>query len=281
METTDDYLLIEQFVEGGLRGKSENTVKSYRQALRQFAENLADNGTDLKGYGRTDVQLYVNYLQDVQRRAASGVNAVLAAIRAYSRYAGKPEAVEDIRAIKATKLMDKAPQWLDRNTRNSIMRETDRKKNKRDHAIVMTLLGCGLRVSELVALNRADITMSERSGSLHVRVGKGNKERHVNIPADTRRALSTYFAQRVDNEPAAFLSSLGKRVSVRAVQVMLEQYNVNPHQLRHTFIKSLVDAGQPLSTIMSLSGHESAEMIAWYSTPTNDEKQSAVDSVFN
>lgn len=281
MKTTDNGLLIEQFLAEGLAGKSVNTIKTYKAALTHFADYLADNGTDLQGYGRTDVQFYVNYLQDVQRRAASGVNAVLAAIRAYSRYTGKAEAVEDIRTIKAQKLTGRAPQWIDRNTANAIMRQTDRKANKRDHAIVMTLLGCGLRVSELVALERADITLNERSGTLHVRDGKGGKERHVSIPADTRRALTAYFAQRTDNEPAAFLSSLGKRVSVRAVQVMLKEYDVTPHQLRHTFVKRLVDEGTPLALIMSLSGHESAEMIAWYSAPTDGEKQSAVERIFN
>lgn len=280
MKTIDNAALIEQFIADGLRGKAENTAKSYRQALRQFAAYLADNGTDMIGYGRIDVQAYIDYLQRKEKRAASGINAVLAAIRAYSRYADKAETVEDIRVIKAQKLSGRAPQWIDRNTANAIMRQLEHKSNKRDYAVVRTLLGCGLRISELVALDREDITLGERKGLVYVRNGKGGKERSVNVPAETRRALTSYFAQRVDSESAAFLSAFGKRVSVRAIQTMLSAYDVTPHQLRHTFVKRLVDVGTPLATVMALSGHDSAEMVAWYSTPSDDEKQSAVDNVF-
>lgn len=273
--------VINQFIAEGLAGKAPNTIKSYRLSLEQFAEYLDGSGADLTTFARSDVQFYIQRLETVEKRSASGVNRELAAIRSYCRWSGNDAAVSDIRVTKPAKLTSKAPEWIDKSTRNRIIRETDRKRNKRDHAIIMTLLGCGLRVSELVALDRDDIDVSERKGMLHVRHAKGNKERYVPIPADTRRAITQYLDQRADAIPALFLSSLGKRVSVRAVQAMLSEYNVHPHQLRHSYVKALVDKGVDMATVMSLTGHSSADMVAWYSTPSEEEKAQVVANIFD
>ncbi|WP_346200042.1 tyrosine-type recombinase/integrase [Caldifermentibacillus hisashii] len=272
--------IIDRFIDEALAGKAPNTAKAYRHSLEKFAEYLDGSGADLTTFARSDVQFYVQRLETVEKRKASGVNRELAAIKAFCRWAGNDSAVRDIRVIKAAKPTSKAPEWLDRASRNRIIRETDRKRNRRDHAIVMTLLGCGLRVSELVALDRDDISMSDRKGTVHVRNGKGGKERYVPIPADTRRAIKQYLAQRTDDKPALFLSQLGKRISERTVQDMLAKYGVHPHQLRHTYVKTLVDSGVPTATIMSLTGHSSADMVAWYSQPSDDEKAQAVENLF-
>ncbi|WAA13389.1 tyrosine-type recombinase/integrase [Fervidibacillus halotolerans] len=272
--------VMERFIAESLAGKSPNTVKAYRQSIAKFADYLADSGADLTTFARSDVQFYIQRLETVEKRKPSGVNRELAAIKAFCRWANKEDAVKDLRVVKPAKPTAKAPEWLDRTTRNRLIRETDRKRNKRDHAMVMTLLGCGLRVSELVTLDRDDVTISERKGTLHVRNGKGGKERYVPIPADTRRAISEYLAQRTDNHDALFLSQYGKRISVRTVQAMLANYGVHPHQLRHTYVKTLVDRGVPAATIMALTGHTSADMVAWYSQPSEDEKAAIVEGMF-
>ncbi|KYD08031.1 tyrosine-type recombinase/integrase [Caldibacillus debilis] len=273
--------IIDQFVAEALAGKSPNTAKAYRHSLAKFAEYLDASGADLTTFARSDVQFYINRLQTVEKRKASGVNRELAAIKAFCRWIGNDAAVANIRVIKAAKPTEKAPEWLDRATRNRLIRETDRKRNRRDYAIVMTLLGCGLRVSELVALDRDDVQISERKGTLHVRNGKGGKERFLPIPAETRHALTEYLAQRNDKNPALFLSNHGKRISVRTVQAMLQKYGVHSHQLRHTFVKSLVDKGVPTATIMSLTGHSSADMVAWYSQPSDEDRAQAVERIFD
>lgn len=73
-------------------------------------------------------------------------------------------------------------------TKTQIIKETDRKAYKRDYATVMTLL-CGVRVIELLALDRDDIEISDRKGILHIQKGKGYKERHVPIPASVQGEL--------------------------------------------------------------------------------------------
>ncbi|MCS1384819.1 tyrosine-type recombinase/integrase [Lysinibacillus sphaericus] len=269
---------IEQFINEAMLGKSPNTIKAYKQSLLKFAEWLEGSGTNLQGYARTDVQQYIAYMQ-ANKRAASGVNLELAAIKVFSRYVGKMDAMENLRVIKAEKATDKAPKWLERTKVNTILRETDRKSNKRDHAIVQTLLNCGLRVSELVSLDIADYEASERKGSIRV-VGKGNKERYIPLNADVRHAINAYLAQRSDSEVALFLSAYGKRISVRSVQAMLQQYGVHPHQLRHTFVKRLIDTGADIPTIQLLTGHSNAEMVTWYARPSEDDKRSAIEEAF-
>lgn len=273
---------ITRFIEEGMRGKADNTIKAYRQSLGRFKRYLNDAGTDLHGYARKDVQAYVKRLETVEKRKPSGVNREYAAIRAFSKWAGKSDAIEDIRIIRQARKNTQAPKWIERNRRNEIIRLTDRKANKRDHAIVMTLLGSGLRVGELVALDKSDVTISERLGEIHVRDGKGGIERTVPIGAETRRAIRVYLEQRGnDGIEALFTSQLSRRVSRRSVQTMLRHYGVTPHQLRHTYVKQLVDRGESNALIMSLSGHSSAEMIAWYSTPSEDDKRRAVDNLYN
>ncbi len=267
---------IERFIDEALAGKADNTIKAYRYSLTKFAEYLDGSGTDLEGYGRVDVQQYIASMQ-LAKRSASGVNREIAAVKAYSKYAGKAETVEALRMTKPQKATNKAPEWLPVTKVNEVLRLTDRKKNKRDHAIVCILLYAGLRVSELVALDKADITMSERKGDVIVRKSKNGQERIVPLNSDTRKALADYLAQRTDEHEALFLSSLGKRLSVRSVQSMLNEYEINPHQLRHTFVKRLVDKGHSFALIQSLSGHSSADMIAWYSQPSDDERRAAIE----
>ncbi|MGM8212134.1 tyrosine-type recombinase/integrase [Virgibacillus sp. W0430] len=279
---TADDADINRFIEEGLRGRADNTIKAYRQSLERFKRYLNGAGTDLRGYARSDVQAYVKRLETVEKRKPSGVNREYAAIRAFSKWAGKSEAIEDIRIIRIARNHSKAPKWLSRNKRNEIIRLTDRKANKRDHAIVMTLLGAGLRVGELVALDRSDVTIGERKGEVHVRDGKGGIERTISIGAETRRAIRIYLEQRGnDRKEALFTSQLGKRISRRSVQTMLKHYEVTPHQLRHTYVKQLVDNGHGTALIMSLSGHTSADMIAWYSSPSEEEKAKAIENLYD
>ncbi|MBD8028605.1 tyrosine-type recombinase/integrase [Ureibacillus sp. Re31] len=268
---------IERFIAEAMVGKSDNTIKAYRHSLIKFAEYLDGSGTNINEYGRIDVQQYIASMQSA-KRSASGINREIAAIKAYSKYADKAIAVESLRMTKPKKVTAEAPEWLNRNEALALLRATDRKRNRRDHAIVSTLLRAGLRVSELVALDRDDVVLNERSGHVTV-IGKGNKERTVPLNAEARKAINDYLKQRVDNEPALFLSSLGKRISVRTVQAMLSNYGVHPHQLRHTYVKQLVDSGTPTATIMSLTGHTNADMVAWYSAPSSEDKQTAVDNL--
>ena len=270
--------MLERFVSEGLRGKSKTTVRTYEHALKQFQTWLDGVAADLTSYSRIDVQQYIDYMAS-KKKSASTINKVFNAIKKFSKWAGKVEAVEDISVVKAPDIKKQAPEGLSKVDRNKLLRELDRAGNKRDYALVVTMLMTGLRVSELVSLDKVDVDISERKGSLRV-VGKGNKERCIPLNAEVRRAIVKYLEERSDSRPALFISNRDERISVRSVQFLLGKYGFHPHQLRHTFITGLVRAKEDIAVIQSLSGHSSADMILRYSQPAEEDRQRAVDNLF-
>ncbi|RJX23426.1 MAG: integrase [Dethiobacter sp.] len=271
--------LINEYLEKGLRGKSQTTIKTYHHALLQFENWLQRAGTDLKGFTRTDVQQYVDYLA-AHKKSAATINKVFNAIKSFCRWYGKKEFVEDIIVVKQPNILLEAPKALEKAERHWLAREVDRDGSRRNYAIVISLLNTGIRLSELVALDRDDIDISERKGTLRVRSGKGNRERVIPLNAETRRALTKYLEERTDGKKPLFLSNRFRRISPRTVQHIMEGHGFNVHQLRHTFITGLVRAKEDLSTIQSLSGHKSADMILRYSKPTEADKQQAVERLY-
>jgi site-specific recombinase XerD len=271
--------MINQFAEEALRGKSEQTIKTYVHAIKQFSEWLDGAGTNLSCYARSDVQQYIDYLVS-RRKSAATINKIWNAIKKFSKWSHKNNTIEDIAVVKPVDYKNEAPKALNRLEVNRLIREIDRNDNKRDMAIVQLLINCGIRLSELVFLDRSDIVLSDRKGEVKVRKGKGNKERSIPLNKEARRALVKYLEERSDTEEPLFLSNRGHRISTRAVQYILEKQGFNVHAMRHTFITSLVRNGQDISVIQSLSGHTSAEMILRYSAPTEEDKENAVEDLW-
>lgn len=267
---------IESFIEEHLASKAELTKETYRQALVQFERWLQATGIDLPGFVRTDVQTYMDYLT-ARKKSPATINKTFHAIKSYCRYVGKTKAVENIRVVKQPSVLQQAPKALDKKERLRILREVERNGNVRDYAIIVLLLNTGLRVGELVRLDRKDVEMSERKGTLTVRWGKGGKSAKLPLNNETRRALKEYIDTRRDSHPALFLSTWEERISKRAVQYLMEQLDINAHALRHTFITQLVRSGVDISVVQALSRHASVNMILRYSRPTEEELEEAVE----
>lgn len=275
MEST----ILNDFVQKGLKGKSVTTIKTYHHALLQFEEWLLGAGTNLNNFARSDVQQYIDYLT-AKKKSAATINKVFNAIKSFCRWSGKKEIIEDICVVKQPSILQIAPKSLSKDERCRLIREADRGWSKRNYAIIMVLLNTGVRLNEIVALDKDDINMSERKGTLKVRNGKGNKERVIPLNVETRRVLTKYLDERTDNGDALFLSNRQKRISLRSVQHIIEQHGFNVHQLRHTFITGLVRAKEDISKIRALSGHSSADMILRYSQPTEEDLQKAVENLY-
>lgn len=270
---------INAYLEQGLRGKSPTTIKTYHHALTQFETWLKGVGTDLNGFARTDVQQYVDYLA-AHKKSVATINKVFNAIKSFCRWTGKRDLIEDISVVKQPNNLLEAPKALEKTERYRIIREADRNYSRRNYAMVVLLLNTGIRLSELVALDRDDVEISERKGTLRVRNGKGKMERFIPLNAEARRALMKYLEERTDSEEPLFLSNRHKRISSRAVQHIAENLGINVHRFRHTFITGLVRSKEDISTIQSLSGHKSADMILRYSKPTEEDKHQAVERLY-
>lgn len=134
-------------------------------------------------------------------------------------------------------------------------------KEQRDLAIIDLLCSTGIRIGELVKLNRADIDFHERQC---VVFGKGNKQRTVYFNARTKIHLEQYLADRNDSEPALFatLKAPYSRITISGVEVRLKALGdfihltkVHPHKFRRTLATLAIDKGMPIEQVQKLLGH--------------------------
>ncbi|GIM47655.1 recombinase XerC [Collibacillus ludicampi] len=270
---------IARVIEEHMAGKSDQTKRMYGYWLGRFQNWLLDSDGNLESLTRADVQQYIDWML-AHKKSPSTVSIALSAIRSWARWTGQDHAVMNLRTVRPPKVTELAPQSLERNERNRLLREVERDGNLRDIAIVYVLLYTGLRVSELCGLDREDVTIGERSGQVIVRKGKRAKARVVPLPAEARHHVSRYMAVRKDQEPALFLSNYGQRISVRQVQRILAKYGTHPHALRHTYCRTLVSKGMDLAAVAELAGHSDVNMMRRYAKPTQEELERAVEEAF-
>ena len=131
----------------------------------------------------------------------------------------------------------------------------------RDLAIIDMLASTGMRIGELVRLDRADLDLHERECLV---LGKGNKQRPVYFDARTKLHLKNYLASRTDDNPALFVSlnERHERLSIGGVELRLRQlgrrllpHRVHPHEFRRTLATNAIDKGMPVEQVQKLLGH--------------------------
>ena len=290
--------------------KAESTIRGYTTALEQFATWFHQtNGKPLTPTALTplDVKAWRSHLRTVRKLAASTINLKLAAVRSYTAWAQAAGKIQEDPAngIKMLKRKPTPPRWLTRSEQFALLRAAQEATqlgylkaqghlvqpsaiwSRRDAAILVLLLSTGLRLSEAEALCLSDIEINERSGSVHVRQGKGRKERNVPLNHDVRIALQTWLEVRPDEDTdAIFLSQKGGRLSSRAIARVIKKIaaradldDVSPHTLRHSFAKNLVDADVGLEKVATLLGHESLETTRIYTQPSEADLQAATEKV--
>jgi site-specific recombinase XerD len=271
-------------------GKSPHTVKAYSQDLTAFARWFEQtNGEDFspRVIDPRDIQDYKGHLM-VRGRAPATINRRLIALRGFFRWAkqeglagGNP--FEIIEKVLVKQQQDTAPRWLDRKEQLALLRAVRKAESKRDLAIIQTLLGSGLRISELAALRVSDLEISERKTWLRVRQGKGSKARDIPLGKRTRRALLAYLEERQgDGSDRLFMGQRGP-LSEAGINYLVNKYayqarieDCTSHTLRHTFAKSLVDTGTPLDQVATLLGHESLDTTRVYTRPSKEDLERAV-----
>jgi len=140
----------------------------------------------------------------------------------------------------------------------------------RDLAIIDLLASSGMRIGEMVALNREDINFAERECIVF---GKGNRERLVYFDARTKIHLQNYIDSRTDSNPALFvtLRSPHKRLQIGGVELRLRELGrrlsipkVHPHKFRRTLATSAIDKGMPIEQVQQLLGHQKIDTTMHY-----------------
>ena len=267
--------LIDEFL-GQLaleRGASPNTLAAYRRDLAGYAAFMAERSiTRPDGVSREDVAAWVAALQR-SGLAPATVERRLAAAKSFHRFL-----VTESLATRQPTADLPLPSVPERLPDVVSIAEMDRLLSRpfsetpaglRDKAILETLYGCGLRVSELVGLDVADV---ERSSRLVRVVGKGDKERVVPVGEAALRAIEEYLrggrpflraahGRTRPDASALFLSTRGTRLTRQTVHRLVRRYGelsgleLHPHTLRHSFATHLLEGGADLRVLQELLGH--------------------------
>lgn len=265
------------------RRASSHTVAAYRRDLRQlieFAEQQQDAELKLEDI---DVLVLRRWLGNLARtHKSSSIARKIASARSFFRHLMRSHRMDRNPAAELSmpKLGRSLPTHLDPETMGSVIDASggDNPLAKRDRAILETLYGGGLRVSELVQLDIQQL--DAKRGEVRVR-GKGNKERMVVLGRFALDALQNWLAVRAgfvkatssdDAHAAMFLSRRGRRLGARWVQILVKRYGVlaagrsdlHPHALRHSCATHLLDGGADLRAIQELLGHTSLSVTQRY-----------------
>jgi integrase/recombinase XerD len=269
----------------GQRQASPHTIASYRDAFRLLlafaAQRLARTASEIR-LDDLDAELIASFLDYLERERANSTatrNARLAAIRSLFRYAAlrHPEHADTIARVLAIP-PKRAPKtvvtFLREQEIDALLAAPDRDRwtGRRDHALLLTMIQTGLRVSELTSLNCADITLSTGP---HLRChGKGRKQRITPLTPQTAQVLRVWQHERAGNpQDPLFPTSRGGHLSRDAIAWLLAKHvataaracpslnakTITPHTLRHTAAMRLLHAGVDITVIALWLGHESTQ----------------------
>lgn len=271
--------------------RSAATVRGYRYDLRHFLawhETVQGHPAMVERLTEFDLIAYRQAMVAAGHRPTT-INRRLDALRRLCRWAqGTGTMATDIaRNLRRIRLPRQTqPSGLLDAEAHAMLRAAGASTHglaRRNYALVQLMLQTGLRVGEVAALRIADVTLHDRSGSVHVRYGKGLKHREVPLNATVRRAMKQYLAERPGagaSEPL-FLSGRDSALPVRSIQAAissvarrarLSRIPVSAHTLRHTFaLAYLRDNPGKLVELASLLGHDSLDTTALYTRSSRDD----------
>jgi tyrosine recombinase XerC len=261
------------------RRLAAHTLRAYGLDLAQLEAFLGARGRAVLAADLQDLRAFLATL----KKTASPRSAArkLAAVRGLYRFLRRRGWIESSPAerLRSPVLERRLPRVLDRDEVLALLEATGAGGDLelRDRALLEVLYASGLRVSELVGLDRVDLDLGVRV--LRV-LGKGGKERLVPVGRPACQALAAWFparerllarARRPAPE-AVFLNQAGGRLSDRSVRRILDRWivragvlhNVSPHALRHSFATHLLQAGADLRAIQELLGHASLSTTQTY-----------------
>ena len=262
-----NHQILEAFLAAkSIEGCSPRTIKYYSVTLRGFASTLAKPFVEIT---TDDVRGYLTSCQQdgrVSNVTVDNIRRIISSLFSWLEcedivYKSPVKRIKKVRAPKNVK-----PVISD----ESVEQLRDGCKNLRDLAVIDLLSSTGMRVGELVRLNRTDIDFEGRECVVR---GKGAKERKVYFDARTKIHLKEYLSTRTDNEPALFVSLYGtpKRLEISGVESRLRELGrntlgqrVHPHKFRRTMATRAIDKGMPIEQVQVLLGHSSIETTLCY-----------------
>ncbi len=283
------------------RRASPLTVSGYGRDLAELWSFLRQERPGVSEPAQIDLAALRAYLGRVAKRLApASVARKMSAIRSFFRFLARRGALEKnpAKSLSLPRVRRKLPAVLNVDHARELMSapQGDDPKSVRDRAILELFYSSGLRLSELVGLDLPALSLDPARPELRV-IGKGSKERRVPIGRLAARALETYLTDAraallagarpsaAPPESAVFLSTRGRRISRRGVELLVKKYgalasgraDVVPHALRHTAATHMLEGGADLRAIQEFLGHASLSTTQRYTHVSMDRILSVYD----
>lgn len=249
-----------------VEGCSEKTLTYYRKTIEAMAEKIAKVPQQIT---TEDLRKYLTAYQVRRGSSKVTIDNIRRILSSFFSWLEDEDfilksPIRRIHKVKTAKVIK------DTYTDEALELMRDHCAAPRDLAIIDLLASSGMRVGEMVALNREDINFNEREC---VVFGKGSKERLVYFDARTKIHLKNYLDSRADGNPALFVSlkSPYERLQIGGVETMLRDLGrrlnlnkVHPHKFRRTLATSAIDKGMPIEQVQQLLGHQKIDTTMHY-----------------
>lgn len=249
-----------------IEGCSEKTLKYYQKTIEAM---LADTSKTASQITTDDLRKYLTNYQTQRRSSKVTIDNIRRILSSFFSWLEDEDfilksPVRRIHKVKTAKVVK------DTYTDEALELMRDNCTTARDLAIIDLLASSGMRVGEMVTLNRDDIDFNEREC---VVTGKGNKERLVYFDARTKIHLQNYLVGRTDTNPSLFVSLKApyERLMIGGVETRLRELGkrlslprVHPHKFRRTLATSAIDKGMPIEQVQHLLGHQKIDTTLHY-----------------
>lgn len=259
--------LVESFLSAKkIEGCSEKTLKYYYATIQSMLDEIKK---DVKHIVTDDIRCYLTEYQANKKSSKTTIDNIRRILSSFFSWLEDEDYIlkSPVRRIHKVKTGTNIKETYS-DEALEIMR--DNCVELRDLVIIDMLASTGMRVGEMVLLNREDVDFNEREC---VVFGKGNKERIVYFDARTKIHLQNYLSKRKDNNPALFVSLKAPydRLKIGGVEVRLRNFGkqlglnkVHPHKFRRTLATMAIDKGMPIEQLQKLLGHSKIDTTLQY-----------------
>ncbi len=279
------------------KNASSNTIAAYRNDLGQFQKFAGAADGEKDAWARIDGKKVVGFVEDLRERQYKDATVArkIAAVKSFFGFLAAEGLVpqDPTEQLKSPQVGKSLPRALSVKEVDELLEQPARRNTpeaRRDKAMLELLYATGLRVTELVSLDLADVALE--SDPVTVRcIGKGERERVLPLYQRAVDALRQYIFHvrprlvRNRREPALFVNRRGERLTRQGFWLILKNYAreakldkaITPHTLRHTYATHMLSGGMPLRNVQDALGHASISTTQIYTQLTDQQKRVEYD----
>jgi site-specific recombinase XerD len=278
------------------QGRSEHTISAYTGDVDQYARNFAKvNGHDFtpEELCAPDLREYRAALLTVENLSPATWNRKRASLKVFTVWCQHEHLVDGdpMQGVDPVEVQDLPPYWLNAEDFRRLRRQMDvavnaaqtpikRAQAIRNRAMAALILYAGVRPGEVVNLSVSSLLVKERSGTVKIRAGKGQKYAEIPLGDEARKAVSSWLEIRPDGDRLFGITvrQLERELNKLAVSAGVDDFHA--HRLRHTFIRRLlVEKNQPAHRVQDLARHSSFRTTKRYAQDGWEDLAAAVEGL--